>query len=107
MGEEEPRTIVSGLRPYMDKSDMDGQDVVVLLNLKPRNMRGVKSFGMLLCASAKDDGKVEMLKPPAGTPIGERLCFGTFVEDLPDPATPNQVQKKKVKQIAASEQLMT
>mmetsp|Transcript_7033 Transcript_7033/g.17947 ORF Transcript_7033/g.17947 Transcript_7033/m.17947 type:complete len:101 (+) Transcript_7033:1-303(+) len=59
-------------------------------------MRGVKSFGMLLCASAKDDGKVEMLKPPAGTPIGERLCFGTFVEDLPDPATPNQVQKKKV-----------
>lgn len=38
--------------------------VVVLCNLKPRNMRGIKSFGMLLCASDEAHENVEPLLPP-------------------------------------------
>ena len=38
--------------------------VVIIANLKARNMRGVKSHGMLLCASNKEAGQVEPLQPP-------------------------------------------
>ena len=83
----------------MPASDLEGKECVVLCNLKPRNMRGVKSHGMLLCASDKKtegEEKVELLSPPQGTPVGERLCFGNFSADLPEPDGPNKIQKKKV-----------
>jgi tRNA-binding EMAP/Myf-like protein len=51
VGEAEPRTIVSGLVNFVPLEDMQQRKVVVLCNLKPRNMVGVKSHGMLLCAS--------------------------------------------------------
>jgi len=99
--EEGPRTIVSGLKPYMPASDLEGKLCVVLANLKPRNMRGVKSHGMLLCASDKEvegEERVELLSPRIGTPVGERLRFGSFVpsEELPAPDGPNKIQKKKI-----------
>ncbi len=37
-GDPEPRTIVSGLRQYVELEAMQGRLVVVLANLKPRNM---------------------------------------------------------------------
>ena len=81
VGEAEPRTILSGLAPFVPLEAMDGRDVVVLCNLKPRNMGGIKSFGMLLCASDKaaEVPVVEPLAPPAGAPVGERVCFGEWV----------------------------
>jgi hypothetical protein len=50
--------------------------VVVLCNLKPRNMRGIKSHGMLLCASNDAHDAVEPLDPPAAAAVGERCWFG-------------------------------
>jgi methionine--tRNA ligase beta chain len=49
-----PRTIVSGLVKYVPLEDMQGRLVVVLANLKARNMRGIKSHGMLLAASNEE-----------------------------------------------------
>ena len=96
VGEEEPRTIVSGLRDYVALEDMAGARCVVVANLKPRNMRGVKSFGMLLCASDKEGGKVELLAAPEGAPAGERLAFASaFTTDQPAPDGANKIQKKK------------
>ena len=37
--------------------------MVVLCNLKARNMRGVKSFGMLLAASDEAHENVELVRP--------------------------------------------
>lgn len=48
----------------------------MLCNLKPRNMRGIKSHGMLLCASNDAHDAVEPLDPPAEAPVGERVWFG-------------------------------
>lgn len=95
VGEEEPRTIVSGLVDYVPLEEMQGRDVIVLINLQPRNMRGVKSFGMLLCASNDAHDVVEPLAAPAGTAPGERVCFGDFDPEYPDAATQNQMKKKK------------
>ena len=52
LGEEGgPRTIVSGLVNFVPIEDMKDRMVVVLANLKPANLRGVASHGMVLCAS--------------------------------------------------------
>lgn len=72
--------------------------MVVLANLKPRNMRGVKSNGMLLAASDASHTSVELLVPPEGATPGERLWFGGEGEGATQEAaaTPNQLQKKKI-----------
>jgi aminoacyl tRNA synthase complex-interacting multifunctional protein 1 len=62
-------------------------------------MRGVKSDGMLLCASNADHTAVEPLDPPAGSSPGDRLGFdveGGRPGEAPAPVSPNQVAKKKV-----------
>lgn len=72
--------------------------VVVLANLKPRNMRGVKSYGMLMAASDTCHSNVELLVPPEGSIPGDRIWFGSEGEgegeaehQPPPPASPNQV----------------
>lgn len=71
---------------------LQDRNVVVLANLKPRNMRGVKSFGMLMAASDAAHENVELLVPPEGAVPGDRVWFGSIDEkdSLPDAASPNQ-----------------
>ena len=82
-GEESgPRQIASGLREYYKTpEDMEGKLVLVLANLKPRPMRGFLSNGMLLCASTEDRG-VELIEPPAGSVLGERVTIGDLVGEF-------------------------
>jgi aminoacyl tRNA synthase complex-interacting multifunctional protein 1 len=95
LGEEEgPRTIVSGLKKYVAIEDIVGKKVLVLANLKARNMRGIKSHGMLLCASNDDHSEVEPLAAPEDAVNGERVYFGDDQEQ-DEAALPNQLQKKK------------
>lgn len=51
LGEDAPRTIVSGLAKYVPIDEMQNRFVAVLCNLKPAKMRGVESQGMVLCTS--------------------------------------------------------
>ncbi|CAL0329423.1 unnamed protein product [Lupinus luteus] len=98
IGEPEPRIICSGLVNYIPLQHLQGKKVIVLSNLKPRNMRGVKSSGMLMAASDAKHENVELLFPPEEAIPGERIWFGSEDEkdNQPDAATPNQLQKKKV-----------
>lgn len=82
---------------------MQGKMVVVLANLKPRNMRGVKSNGMLLCASDAAHQNVELLSPPEGAVPGERIWFGSEEdkESQKAPAAPNQVWLLQVSRLSA------
>lgn len=76
VGEEEPRTICSGLVNYIPLEDMQERYVVIVANLKPVAMRGIKSAGMVLCAST--EGKVEFVEPPQGSKPGDKLFFQDF-----------------------------
>ncbi|ABN65629.1 G4 quadruplex nucleic acid binding protein [Scheffersomyces stipitis CBS 6054] len=77
MGDEEgPRIVCSGLVNYMPIEDLQQRYVVVVANLKPVTMRGVKSCAMVLCAST--EGKVEFVNPPAGSKAGEKIFFEGF-----------------------------
>ena len=51
----EVRQIVSGIAKYYNPSDLIGKKVIVVTNLKPVKIRGVESFGMVLCASDSDN----------------------------------------------------
>lgn len=98
VGEPEPRLICSGLVNYIPIDHLQDKKVVVLANLKPRNMRGVKSCGMLMAASDASHENVELLIPPEGSLPGERIWFGSEdeKENQPAAASPNQIQKKKI-----------
>lgn len=98
IGEGEPRIICSGLVKYVPIEHLQDKNVVVLANLKARNMRGVKSCGMLMAASDASHENVELLEPPEGSLPGDRVWFGSEEEkeSLPDAASPNQIQKKKI-----------
>lgn len=84
IGEPEPRTIVSGLVKYVPIEEMQNRMVVVLANLKPANMRGVKSAGMVLCASVSEPAVIEPLQPPPGSQPGDRIMAEGY-EGEPDP----------------------
>ena len=93
LGEEGgPRTIVSGLVRHVTLEDLVGRRVVVLANLKPRSMRGVKSAGMLLCAANEDHTVVEPLRVPDAAVTGERVWAGSEALLSTEPSTPNQVR---------------
>lgn len=72
LGEEKPRTIVSGIAKYYTPEQMVGKKVVVVANLKPVKLRGILSQGMLLCAQDKD-GNLTLLKPEGDMPAGSDI----------------------------------
>ncbi len=49
---DEKRVIVSGLVPHYREEELLGKTIILVHNLKPAKLRGVKSQGMLLAASA-------------------------------------------------------
>ncbi|KAG9232368.1 hypothetical protein BJ875DRAFT_467028 [Amylocarpus encephaloides] len=77
------RTVCSGLNGLVPLEEMQGRKVVVVCNLKPVKMRGIKSSAMVLAASPRlapgvDDnhaGPVELVTPPEGAVAGERVYF--------------------------------
>eukprot|EP00934_Nitzschia_sp_Nitz4_P002219 Nitzschia sp. Nitz4//scaffold43_size134323//88922//89602//NITZ4_003311-RA/size134323-processed-gene-0.15-mRNA-1//1//CDS//3329551984//2219//frame0 len=96
-GESNPRQIASGLRPHFTLEEMQGQRLLVVANLKPKNLVKFKSHGMVLCAAATlEDGseKVEFIEPPADAPLGEIVSFEGL--PTPEPWPQSQVDKKKV-----------
>ncbi|KAI5967736.1 ARC1 [Candida margitis] len=76
MGDEEgPRIVCSGLVNYVPIEEMQKRYVIVVANLKPVTMRGIKSCAMVLCASNKGDGVVEFVNPPEGSKPGDKIFF--------------------------------
>jgi tyrosyl-tRNA synthetase len=51
LGEETPRTVISGLAGLVDMDKLQDRLGVFLCNLKPVKMRGIESCAMLMCAS--------------------------------------------------------
>lgn len=52
---DEVRQIVSGIAKYYKPEDIVGKKVIVVTNLKPVQLRGVESNGMVLCALGDKD----------------------------------------------------
>lgn len=68
----EVRQIGSGLQKFVPLPSMAGL-VLVVANLKPRKLAGFESNGMVMAASNQDHTIVELLRPAAGSQVGERI----------------------------------
>src|SRR3989344_2793331 len=55
----EERQIVAGIRQYYEKEELIGKTIIVVKNLEPAVLRGIKSEGMLL--AAENEGKIVLL----------------------------------------------
>ena len=64
----ETRTIVAGIKEYYTKKELKGKGVVVFVNLEQKELRGIKSEGMILAAVKND--KVILLQPEKDIDIG-------------------------------------
>ena len=69
-GDGETRQIVSSIVPFYKEEELLGHNIVIVSNLKPANFRGVKSYGMLIAASDKDDTE-------------HNTCEVIFADDMP------------------------
>lgn len=69
--DEEPvRSVVSGIARFYTPEEMVGKQVVLVSNLKPAKLRGIKSEGMILCASDKEDKVLKLATVEAGMEDG-------------------------------------
>jgi methionyl-tRNA synthetase len=58
----EQRTIVSGIAQHFNPESLVQKQVIVVVNLAPRKMRGIESQGMILTAE-QPDGKLILVNP--------------------------------------------
>ncbi len=72
LGEEQPRTIVSGIAKYYSPEEMVGKQVIVVTNLKPVKLRGIESQGMVLCAS-DEEGNLALIAPEKSMKSGSEV----------------------------------
>jgi len=56
------RTVVSGIAEYFESEKIIGQQVSILINLEPRELKGITSQGMILMAT-KPDGSLVFVSP--------------------------------------------
>jgi methionyl-tRNA synthetase len=71
IGEEQPRQVLAGIAQYYEPEKLINRKVVVVANLKPRQLRGLESQGMVVAASYGEEGQ----------PV-----IATFTEDVPNGA---------------------
>jgi len=71
LNEEEPRQILAGIANFYQPEDLINKEIVVVVNLEPREIFGMESRGMLLAAD--DDGKPVLLKPDKEVSPGAKV----------------------------------
>ena len=71
LGEGEPlRTVVSGIARFYTPDAIEGRQVVLVSNLKPAKLKGIKSEGMILCASDAEDKVLKLCTVEPGMEDG-------------------------------------
>ena len=66
----EKRQICAGIKAHYAPEQLVGKQIVVVVNLEPRTLRGQISHGMLLAGSDGEAGKVILLTPAEPLPPG-------------------------------------
>ncbi len=67
------RQIVSGIKKHYSAEEMVGKKVMVVTNLKPATLAGIRSEGMILCAEDAD-GNLSLMVPEKSMPAGAEIC---------------------------------
>lgn len=62
IGTDQTRQLVAGIKPHYKPEELVGKHIIFISNLKPANLRGIESQGMLL--AAEKDNVVKVLEAP-------------------------------------------
>jgi tyrosyl-tRNA synthetase len=107
VGEDKPRTIVSGLVNYIPIEKMQNRLVLVCTNLQPAALSGVTSEGMVLAATRRDKKEVQgldLVNPPEGAKVGETVFFEGDSAEPDRPSISNARFKKLLKDLRTDEE---
>lgn len=66
------RTVVSGIAEYFQPDEIIGKQISILVNLEPKELRGIKSQGMILMAE-DFNGSLKFVSPTAQTKNGSEI----------------------------------
>ncbi|MFA9390596.1 MAG: methionine--tRNA ligase [Prolixibacteraceae bacterium] len=66
------RTVVSGIAEYYTAEELIGKQVSILVNLQPRELKGILSQGMILMAEDAD-GTLKFVSPAVGVKNGSEI----------------------------------
>ena len=73
----EKRMLVSGLKDFYSKEELQNKKCIVFTNLEPKTLRGVESKGMILAAVTYDEeGKekqVKLIQPDSDIEVGSKV----------------------------------
>jgi len=71
---DEQRTMVAGIALSYRAAELVGKKVVVVANLEPATIRGVRSEGMILAGWVKgDDRSITLISPERALPNGAKV----------------------------------
>ena len=65
-------SVLSGIAKHYTPEEMVGKKVIVVVNLPPREMKGIMSEGMIVCAEGPD-GTLSVITPEKDIPDGSSL----------------------------------
>jgi len=68
---EEKKEVVAGIKKYYTKEELAGRDVIIVNNLEPAVIRGVKSSGMILAVETEEG--IGIIKPDKPVKPGARI----------------------------------
>ncbi len=70
----ETRILVAGIKKYYNKEELEGKRCIVLCNLEPKKIKGIKSQGMILAAVNEDKSEVKLIQPDGAVELGSKVC---------------------------------
>lgn len=92
-GENQMRTICSGLRKSYNANDLLNKKILLFANLKSSDIRGIKSEGMLFAGTNNE--KAELVEVPENAKPGDRALFLGIT-----PAEPRELKIKDFEKIS-------
>ncbi len=69
----EKRTLVAGIKQHYNKEQLKGKKCIVLCNLEPKTMKGIKSEGMILAAGSRETNTCVLIVPEADVKPGTKI----------------------------------
>jgi methionyl-tRNA synthetase len=66
-GDSGERTVLAGIGKHFKAEEIVGTNIVAVLNLAPREMKGIVSEAMLLAASNQDGSQLHLVQCPGST----------------------------------------
>jgi methionyl-tRNA synthetase len=67
------RTILAGLKPMVPKESLLNKKCPFIINLAPREIRGITSEGMILAVVPEDKSQITILNPLEDIPRGSKV----------------------------------